>query len=101
MVENGQTVILGGLVSSKTIRAMEGIPVLNKIPILGYLFKRSKRESDKTTLFVFITPYIINSPEELTKITEEHKKISEELEKLIRQSEEKQRVSEEEDEEDL
>ncbi len=101
VVENGQTVILGGLVSSKTIRAMEGIPLLNRIPILGYLFKRSKRESDKTTLFVFITPYIINTPEELTKITEEHKKISEELEKLIKQSEEKQRISEEEDEENL
>jgi len=101
VVENGQTVILGGLVSSKTIRAMEGIPVLHRIPLLGYLFKRSKRESDKTTLFVFITPYIIESPEELTKITEEHKKISEELERLIKQSEEEQRISEEEDEEDL
>lgn len=100
VVENGQTVILGGLVSTKTIRAMEGVPLLHRIPILGYLFKRSKRESDKTTLFVFITPYIINTPEELTKITEEHKKISEELQKLIRQSEKIEEATEE-DEEDF
>ncbi len=80
-VENGKTVVLGGLVSKKTIKTMEGVPLLSKIPVIGNLFKYKSDESDKTNLFVFITPYIINTPEDLAKITEEHKKLVEVLNK--------------------
>ncbi len=84
-VENGKTVVLGGLVSKKTIKTMEGVPLLSKIPVIGNLFKYKSNESDKTNLFVFITPYIINTPEDLAKITEEHKKLVEILNKKERE----------------
>jgi len=74
-VENGRTVVLGGLVSTKTIKSMEGVPILSKIPIIGNLFKYQSDTKEKTNLFVFITPYIINSPEDLARITEEHMKL--------------------------
>ena len=98
VIENGQTVILGGLVSTKTLKTMEGVPGLWKIPILGRLFRRDVKQKDKTTLFIFITPYIISSPEELSKITEEHRRLSEKIKKLL---EERKKKEEEEEDEDF
>jgi general secretion pathway protein D len=98
VIENGQTIILGGLVSTKTLRTIEGIPGLSRIPILGRLFRRDFDQRDKTTLFIFITPYVVSSPEELSRITEEHRRIMEELKKRI---EERKKQMEEEDEEDI
>ncbi len=81
-VENGKTVVLGGLISKKTVKSIQGVPFFSKLPFVGHFFKFNSDEMNKTNLFIFITPFIINSPEDLAKITEEHKKISEELMKL-------------------
>ncbi|MGB9766935.1 MAG: type II secretion system secretin GspD [Sulfurihydrogenibium sp.] len=89
VVENGQLIVIGGLVNNKTIKSMEGIPVLKDLPVIGNLFKHESKTDEKTTLFIFITPYIISSPEELTKITEEHKKLSEEIQKALEKKENK------------
>ena len=97
VVENGQTVILGGLVSTKTLKTMEGVPGLWRIPLLGRLFRRDTEQRDETTLFIFITPYIVSTPEELSRITEEHRRISEEIRRML--EERPQEEKEEEDEE--
>jgi general secretion pathway protein D len=83
IVKNGQTVILGGLISNKSKKQVSRVPWLSSIPLLGWLFKRHNLQEQKTTLFVFITPYIISSPEELKKITEKHKLLSEDLKKFF------------------
>ncbi len=106
VVENGQTVILGGLVSTKTLKTIEGVPGLSKVPLLGRLFRRDFKQDDKTSLFIFITPYIVSSPEELAEITRAHKEISDKLierlkEKPKKEEKSKVEVSEEEDEEDF
>ncbi|NPA12502.1 MAG: type II secretion system protein GspD, partial [Aquificae bacterium] len=80
-VRNGKTVVLGGLISKKTVKTMEGVPLLSKIPVIGNLFKYNSESKDKTNLFVFITPYVIQKPEDLAKITAEHMKIVEKLQK--------------------
>ncbi len=87
-VENGKTVILGGLISKKTIQTMEGIPLISKIPVVGRLFRYNSDEFNKTNLFVFITPFIIESPNQLAKITEELQKLSSEL---VRKAEQKRK----------
>ncbi|PMP90563.1 MAG: type II secretion system protein GspD [Hydrogenobaculum sp.] len=76
VVKSGQTVILGGLVSNNTIKNISGIPILQDIPVLGNLFKYQNRENKKSTLFIFITPYIIKSPEQLAKITKANEAIA-------------------------
>ncbi len=101
VVENGQTVILGGLVSTKTLRSIEGVPGLWRIPFIGRLFRRDVEQEDKTTLFIFITPYIVSSPEELTRITEEHRRISERIRKMIEERRLREEQEEEEDELDI
>ncbi len=83
VVENGQTVIIGGLVNTKTLESAQGIPGLKDIPGLGRLFRRDTKTEDKVSLFVFITPYVIESPEELSKITQEHQRMAEELRKAM------------------
>ncbi|MFN4012558.1 MAG: type II secretion system secretin GspD [Aquificaceae bacterium] len=83
VVENGQTIIIGGLINNRTINTVEGVPGLKDIPLLGRLFRRDTRTEDKVSLFIFLTPYVIEKPEDLSKITQEHQRIAEELKKLI------------------
>ena len=90
VVEKGQTIIIGGLVSTRSIKGQEGIPGLMNVPLLGRLFRRDTQTEDKVSLFIFITPYVVENPEELSKITQEHQKLAEELRKLM----EKQRKNE-------
>ncbi len=89
VIENGQTVVIGGLISRKTLMTTEKVPLLGDIPLMGHLFRYDKREKDKTSLFIFITPYVVSSPQELSKITEEHKKLAEELMKALKKKEKK------------
>jgi len=98
VIENGQTVILGGLVSTKTLKTMEGVPGLWRIPLLGRLFRRDTEQRDKTTLFIFITPYVVSTPEELSRITEEHRKMSEEIKKLIENRKKEEDLQQEDEE---
>ena len=101
VIENGQTVVIGGLISRKTLMTTEKVPLLGDIPLMGHLFRYDKREKDKTSLFIFITPYVVSSPQELSKITEEHKKLAEELMKALKKKEKKREEPQtvEEDEE--
>ncbi len=81
-VENGKTVVLGGLVSKKTVKTMEGVPILSHLPIVGNLFKYRSKNKDKTNLFVFITPFVIEKPDDLAKITQEHLALVKKLQKI-------------------
>lgn len=85
VVEKGQTIIIGGLVSTRTLKSVEGVPILQDIPLIGNLFKRKTENEDKVSLFIFLTPYIVETPEELSKITQEHQRISDELKKIMNQ----------------
>ena len=59
MVENGGTVVLGGIYQQTETSNDSKVPLLGDIPVLGYLFKTSARTSTKTELLVFITPKIV------------------------------------------
>ncbi len=59
MVENGGTVVLGGIYQQTENNSVVKVPVLGNIPVLGYLFKTTERETAKTELLVFITPKIV------------------------------------------
>ncbi|NPB07662.1 MAG: type II secretion system secretin GspD [Aquificae bacterium] len=91
VIENGQTVVIGGLVSRKTLRTVEKVPGLGDVPLLGRLFRFDRDERDRTSLFIFLTPYVVSSPKELSEITEAHKKLAQEI---MRLAEEKKRKKE-------
>ncbi|NML63013.1 type IV pilus secretin PilQ [Massilia sp. RP-1-19] len=59
MVENGGTVVLGGIYQQAESNTESKVPLLGDVPVLGYLFKTTGRTTSKTELLVFITPKIV------------------------------------------
>jgi len=59
LVDNGQTVVLGGVFKTEEIISQTKTPVLGDIPYLGRLFKKDSKEASKTETLIFITPKII------------------------------------------
>ena len=59
MVENGGTVVLGGIYQQSERATESKVPLLGDVPVLGHLFKTQGRANDKTELLIFITPKII------------------------------------------
>ncbi len=60
LVENGGTVVIGGIDTQKDTNTTYRVPILGDIPYLGWLFKNTEWISDKTELLVFITPKIVS-----------------------------------------
>ena len=56
---NGQTIVIGGLNKETTARSDTGVPYLEDIPGLGYLFKRKSTDDRLEDLLIFITPHIL------------------------------------------
>ncbi|MGE4358196.1 MAG: secretin N-terminal domain-containing protein [Candidatus Omnitrophota bacterium] len=57
-VKDGDTIVIGGLISSEDTDTIKKVPVLGDIPLLGYLFKNRSRDKSDKELIVFITPHI-------------------------------------------
>ncbi|MBT3351509.1 MAG: type II secretion system secretin GspD [Nitrospinaceae bacterium] len=69
-VEDGQTVVIGGLIRDDTRDSETKVPFLGDIPILGALFRAQRKVKIKTNLLIFITPRIVTTPEEHRRLTE-------------------------------
>ena len=61
LVDNGQTLVLGGLISDRVVKGEFKVPLLGDIPILGWLFKYETRKSTKSNLMIFIRPTIVRT----------------------------------------
>ena len=72
-VKDKHTVVIGGLIDEAMTKGISSVPCLGSIPLLGYLFKSTSRNKDKTNLFIFLTPHIIESPAEAEEMYKEKK----------------------------
>ena len=64
-VSNGQTVVIGGLVTQTKVEEESGIPILKNIPVVGkYLFGYTSEKDERNELLVFLTPYVFESSDE-------------------------------------
>jgi type IV pilus assembly protein PilQ len=59
LVNDGQTVVLGGILETQKTRSADKVPLLGDIPVLGYLFKTTTNINNKTELLIFLTPKIL------------------------------------------
>ncbi len=59
LVDNGQTVVLGGIFKDETTRSVSKTPFLGDLPFVGRLFRRTLERDDKAELLIFITPRIV------------------------------------------
>jgi type IV pilus assembly protein PilQ len=62
VVQDGDTVVIGGVLRSQEQKVVSGIPWFQKIPIIGWLFKTENIDNTKAQLLIFITPKILKGP---------------------------------------
>lgn len=60
LVDNGQTVVLGGILQTEEIESLAKTPFLGDLPVLGRLFRYTQQSNEKVELLVFITPRILD-----------------------------------------
>ena len=70
IVNNGETIILGGLIKNAGGKGLTKIPILGDLPILGKLFTHTSDLSRKTNVVVYLTPYIVRRSDDLEKLKE-------------------------------
>lgn len=69
IVQDRNTVVLGGLIDDQIDNTIYKVPCLGDIPGLGYMFKKKSNTHDKTNLYIFLTPRVIQTPSEATKVS--------------------------------
>jgi type IV pilus assembly protein PilQ len=64
LVDNGSTLVIGGLYQTSTLETISGIPFLKDLPLVGWLFRTPYApDTTKNELIIFMTPRIINQDE--------------------------------------
>ena len=69
IVDDGQTIVLGGLIQDSTNDAETRVPLLGSLPLLGGLFRQSGVRSSKTNLLIFLTPHVISTEDDIDRMT--------------------------------
>ena len=59
LVDNGDTIVLGGIFEQTTRTTVDKVPFLGDVPVIGHLFRRTAKQDDKTELLIFVTPKIV------------------------------------------
>ncbi|GGJ33155.1 type II secretion system protein GspD [Deinococcus roseus] len=63
-VKNGEPIVIGGLLESRTLNSTSKVPLLGDIPILGALFTHNSTQTSSSDLMIIVTPRLITSPEQ-------------------------------------
>jgi len=69
LVEDGQTLVLGGLISDELQDGDAKVPFLGRVPVVGALFRSDRKNKRKNNLMIFIQPRIIRSNEDAQLVT--------------------------------
>ncbi|MEW5909856.1 MAG: type II secretion system secretin GspD [Thermodesulfobacteriota bacterium] len=73
IVRDKNTVVIGGLIDQAFSKTEYRIPCLGDIPVAGWIFRNMAKENEKTNLFIFLTPHVVNSPTEAEQILNQKK----------------------------
>jgi general secretion pathway protein D len=76
-IRDGQTTVIGGLADNTQSNSTSGIPILSRIPGLGWLFGNKQRNRETSELFLFLTPHVIFTDTDVDKLREAVKTNSE------------------------
>ncbi|HWP57294.1 MAG TPA: type II secretion system secretin GspD [Candidatus Acidoferrales bacterium] len=92
IVQDGETLVLGGIITDRKSRTRTGIPYLMDLPIFGRFFGRTSDEIDRTELIVLVTPRVIRNVQEARDVTREFKeKLSTVARELEREKKEEEK----------
>jgi len=67
-VPDGKTIVIAGLTRDDTTKIVKKVPILGSIPLLGWLFRNTVEEQQKTNLMIFVTPRIVSSMKDADSI---------------------------------
>ena len=62
LVNNGETVVLGGIFENETVDEVRKIPFLGDLPLVGRFFRNTSQSDSKTELLIFVTPRLLQDP---------------------------------------
>jgi general secretion pathway protein D len=71
IVQNGNTLVIGGIIGDDVEDTSNKVPWLGEIPVLGWLFKSEGQNVKRVNLYIFLTPRIIKNPAEMQEVTDE------------------------------
>jgi general secretion pathway protein D len=71
VVDDGNTIVLGGLIQNTLSETMQAIPLLGDIPIIGALFRYKSAQRKRTNLMIFLRPVIIRSADDSYRVTQD------------------------------
>lgn len=66
---DGQPVVIGGLIANDKASSESKVPILGDIPLLGQLFKYTAKSNTKNELLIFLTPHIVEMPNQLANMS--------------------------------
>lgn len=70
LADNGEIIVLGGLIRDKITESDSGVPVLKDIPGLGFLFRSKSKKREKQNLMVFLRTTVLSKKEDVTRETQ-------------------------------
>ena len=79
IVKDGTTVVIGGLIDDALSETEYQVPCLGDVPFLGWLFKSVSSSTEKTNLYIFLTPRVVKSPEEAKELYQEKKDLFDQI----------------------
>jgi type IV pilus assembly protein PilQ len=65
LVNNGETIVIGGIITETKSMNESRVPGLGKIPVIGHLFKNRARRAERTELLIFVTSTIVDVEQEI------------------------------------
>jgi general secretion pathway protein D len=71
VVQNGETVLIGGIIDDQITHGRSGVPYLMDIPVLGRAFRSETDSVRRTELLITITPFVIRNREEARQVTDD------------------------------
>ena len=86
LVDDGQIIVLGGLIEDKYNDGSNGVPFLKDIPIIGALFRSDSKTRTKTNLLVFMRPYILRDKDQTADITTNRLNLVQQTETTFKQA---------------
>lgn len=84
LLKDNQSLVIGGLISERALETQTGIPFLNRIPILKYIFGRTEHEKSKTELMVMLTPRVVFDESDSRAMSDLYNERLENIQKLFK-----------------
>jgi len=85
-IKNGETVVIGGLITTREETGTSKVPLIGDLPVIGWLFKSFTDRNQKTELLIVLTPRIVRSTEDMRRISIEERDKADILPEELKQS---------------